>query len=469
MGERLRLTVEWVATAVDGDIRQGDPKREIGPVVIDTRALQRGDFFVALRGSRFDAHSFVEEAFSRGADGVIVERGRSAGSGDDGRAAVVEVGDTTKALQDLARAVRAASGTRVVAITGSAGKTTTKETIAEFLSAHFRVVKNKGNLNNHIGLPLSLLQLREGPDVAVMELGMNHPGKISTLVAIAEPELRVWTNVGNAHIGFFGSADAIADAKAEILERAAPDHVLVCNGDDERVMARAVTFAGRIVTFGSAPGAAVRATDIEALGINGMEARVSTLAGERILKTPLLGRGNLDNVLAAVAVAVEMGVPLDSVIETAGGLKSAERRGAVRRLSGSVVLIDDSYNSSPAALRSALDVVASESHVTRKVAVLGEMLELGEHSIALHEACGRHAAAAGVQLLVTVGGEGARRMADAALSAGMSPSTVTYFERSELAAPEITAAVRSGDLILVKGSRGTRTDIVADRIAAEFS
>ena len=469
MGERLRLTVEWVATAVGGDVLRGDPQHEIGPVVIDTRVLQRGDFFVALRGSRFDAHSFVEEALSRGADGVIVERGYSAGRGDDGRVAVVEVGDTTKALQDLARAVRAASGTRVVAITGSAGKTTTKETIAEFLSARFRVVKNKGNLNNHIGLPLSLLQLREGPDVAVMELGMNHPGEISTLVAIAEPELRVWTNVGHAHIGFFASADAIADAKAEILERAAPDHVLVCNGDDERIMARATTFAGRIVTFGTAPGATVRATDIEALGINGMEARVSTPDGERILKTPLLGRGNLDNVLAAVAVAVEMGVPLDSVIDAAGGLKSAERRGTVRRLSGSVVLIDDSYNSSPAALRSALDVVASESHVTRKVAVLGEMLELGEHSIALHEACGRHAAAAGVQLLVTVGGEGARQMADAALSAGMSPSTVTYFERSELAAPEITAAVRSGDLILVKGSRGTRTDIVADRIAAEFS
>jgi UDP-N-acetylmuramoyl-tripeptide--D-alanyl-D-alanine ligase len=468
LGERVRLTVEWVANAVDGRIRGGDPQHEIGPVVIDTRVLQRGDFFVALRGSRFDAHSFVDDAINRGADGVMVEGGRN-GVRDGGPGALIEVGDTTKALQDLARAVRRASGARVVAITGSAGKTTTKETIAEFLSARFRVVKNKGNLNNHIGLPLSLLQLREGPDVAVMELGMNHPGEISTLVAVAEPELRVWTNVGNAHIGFFRSADEIADAKAEILERATPDHVLVCNGDDARVMARSVSFAGRIVTFGTSPGATVRASDVEALGINGMEARVSTPAGERILKIPLLGRGNLDNVLASVAVAIEMDVPLDSVIAAADGLKAAERRGAVRRLRGGVVLIDDSYNSSPAALASALDVVARESHVTRKVAVLGEMLELGEHSVALHEASGRHAAAAGLQLLVTVGGEGARHMADAALSEGMSPAAVTYFERSELAAPEVAAALRPGDLVLVKGSRGTRTDIVADRVAAEFS
>ena len=168
-----------------------------------------------------------------------------------------------------------------MAITGSAGKTTTKEAVAELLSGRFRVARNKGNLNNHIGLPLSLLQLRDRPDVAVMELGMNHAGEISTLVAIAEPETRVWTNVGDAHIGFFPSADAIADAKAEILERADPDHLLVCNADDPRIIARVGSFAGRTVTFGTSSAAMVRAVDVEALGIDGMRARIVTPAGER--------------------------------------------------------------------------------------------------------------------------------------------------------------------------------------------
>ncbi|OFW48556.1 MAG: hypothetical protein A3G77_13535 [Acidobacteria bacterium RIFCSPLOWO2_12_FULL_68_19] len=462
----MHLTLRWVADAVGGRIRAGDPDMEIHAIGIDTRALEPGGFFVALRGARHDGHEFVAEAVRRGAAGAIVERRFVAGA--EG-AAMVEVDDTTRALQDLGHAVRVWSGARVVAITGSAGKTTTKEAIAEFLSVRFRVVKNRGNLNNHIGLPLSLLQLRERPDVAVMELGMNHPGEISTLVAIAEPELRVWTNVGDAHIGYFGSPDAIADAKAEILERAGAGHVLVCNADDSRVMARARRFAGRVVTFGAAAEADVRARDIEDLGIDGMRARVRTDAGERTLATPLLGRGNLDNVLAATAVAREFGVPLDAIVSAAARLAPADRRGAVRRLGGGVVLIDDSYNSSPAALGRALDVVAGERHMARKVAVLGEMLELGDQAIALHRRSGRTAAAAGLRLLVTIGGEPARALAASAVEAGLPASAVRHFDTSEAAAHEATAEIRAGDLVLVKGSRGTRTDIVADAIAAEFS
>jgi UDP-N-acetylmuramoyl-tripeptide--D-alanyl-D-alanine ligase len=469
LGEELRLTLGWVAEAVGGLIRSGNREGEIGNIATDTRTLQPGDFFIALRGDRFDAHEFVGEAFDKGAIGAIVERGGAAGDGARRNIGVVEVGDTTRALQDLAHAVRKASGTKVIAITGSAGKTTTKEAIAEFLSGRFRLVKNKGNLNNHIGLPLSLLQLRERPDVAVMELGMNHAGEISRLVAIAAPETRVWTNVGDAHIGFFPSPDAIADAKAEILERAERTHVLVCNADDGRVMSRAQAFAGRTVTFGTAAGAHVRAAAVENLGLDGMRARVITSEGERVIHTPLLGRGNLANVLAATAVALTFHVPLDEVAAAAERLKPADRRGAIRRLRGGIVLIDDSYNSSPSALATALDVVGREARVSRKVAVLGEMLELGEHSLALHRASGQAAAAAGLRLLFAIGGAPARALAEAAIRAGMPASAVRYAEKSELAARDISAAVRAGDLVLVKGSRGTRTDIVADRIAAEFA
>jgi UDP-N-acetylmuramoyl-tripeptide--D-alanyl-D-alanine ligase len=481
----LLMTVGWLAAAVAGRIVSGDPDQVVGNIVTDSRSLQAGDFFIALRGARFDGHEFVAEAFKRGAMGAIVDAGSKADPKvrlyDQRRAdksnvedlqvrqpVIVEVGDTTVALQDLAHAVREATETNVIAITGSAGKTTTKDTIADFLAESYRVVKNKGNLNNHIGLPLSLMQLRDRPDVAVMELGMNHAGEISTLVAIADPDVRVWTNVGDAHLGFFQSADAIADAKAEILERAEPHDLLVCNADDPRVLARAPRFAGRIVSFGEAQGASVRATDIEDRGLDGMRARVVTPAGERVIETPLVGRGNLANVLAATAVALEFSIPLDAIARRVAALRPSDRRGAVHRLRRGVTLLDDSYNSSPSALKRALDVIAKEPRAERKIAVLGEMLELGGFSSDLHRDAGRAAAAAGLTTLFVVGGEPARELGEAAVAAGMAPASVTYFEQSAAAAPTIAAALRSGDVVLVKGSRGTRTDIIADRIAEVF-
>jgi len=204
----LTMTLAWVAGAVAGTVPEHGHDEVTGEVVTDSRSLGPGDLFVALRGPRFDGHAFVADVLERGAAGAIVERGWSGP-----REKVIEVDDTLRALQDLAHAVRISVATRVIAITGSAGKTTTKETIAALLATRFRVVKNKGNLNNHIGLPLSLMQLRTAPDVAVMELGMNHAGEIQRLVEIAAPEVRVWTNVGDAHLGFFASPDAIADAK----------------------------------------------------------------------------------------------------------------------------------------------------------------------------------------------------------------------------------------------------------------
>jgi UDP-N-acetylmuramoyl-tripeptide--D-alanyl-D-alanine ligase len=300
-----------------------------------------------------------------------------------------------------------------------------------------------------------------------MELGMNHAGEIRTLVRIAEPDIRVWTNVGDAHLGFFASVDAIADAKAEILEEARPGDVLVCAADDARVMARAGAFHGRRVTFGESAGADVRAQDVRDLGWDGMRARVDTPDGAMDLSTPLLGRGNLANVLAATAVALECGVPLDVIRDTAATLRPADRRGVVHHLRDGVTLIDDSYNSSPAALRRALEVMAGETRAAGRVAVLGEMLELGDHAIGLHQSCGRAAANSGLRLLVAVGGAPAKALAGAAVEAGMPRESVMYVASSADAAGAVAQTLRPGDLVLVKGSRGTRCDVVTDRIVQE--
>ena len=386
---------------------------------------------------------------------------------DDHDAFVIEVADTTVALQDLAKFVRRESGAKVVAITGSAGKTTTKDTIAELIGTRYRVVKNAGNLNNHLGLPLSLLELRHGADVAVMELGMNHAGEIRTLVGVATPEVRVWTNVGEAHIGYFGSADAIADAKAEIIEDATAATLLIANADDPRVMARVASFPGRTVTFGTSEGAQVRAVDVEDLGLDGSRASLVTPAGRRDLKVPLLGRGHLMNVLCATAVALELNIELDTIVEHAAHLKPSSRRGAILRLPKGVTVIDDSYNSSPSALLRSLEVIA-RSWGTRRLAVLGEMLELGELSASLHRECGHAAAHSRLAKLITIGGEPARLMGEAAIESGMARAAVTHFGTSAEAAPAIAAQVTSGDVVLVKGSRGTRTDLVVERLTAVF-
>ena len=459
-----------VANATRGRISHGDAATAIGRVSIDSRTLEPGDFFVAIAGETFDGHRFVNDALRGGAIGAMVHKApASPEAGLAMPALLIEVEDTTRALQDLARDVRRRSGTTVVAITGSAGKTTTKEVIAEFLSTRFPVFRNKGNLNNHIGLPLSLLQLRSRPQIAVVELGMNHAGEIRTLVGVAEPEVRVWTNVGDAHLGFFASADAIADAKAEILEQAAPSHLLVANANDPRIMARAGAFAGRVVTFGIDVDADVRATSVRHRGIEGMEALVSAGGREALLRTPLLGLGNLANVLAAFAVGLHFDVPLDDMIGRAATLAPAYHRGEVVRLPGGVTLIDDSYNSSPAALGRALETMATATGSARKVAVLGEMLELGGFSETLHTEAGRRAAAAGLDLLIGVGGSAAVAMTAAALQAGMPERCVWHVATKEEAADLALRHVRAGDLVLVKGSRGIGTDLVVERLKKEFA
>ena len=464
MRKPVVLRADVVTAASGGLMVVGRPDITVTGVSIDSRRITPGDLFIAIRGHRFDGHRFTGEALQNGAVGLVVSdlTAVPATAEKTGSLFVIEVDDTVRALQLLGQYVRRESGARVVAITGSVGKTTTKELIAAVLAPRFDVFRTRGNLNNHIGLPLSLLELRRCPDIAVVELGMNHAGEIRTLVGLAEPDIRVWTNVAEVHAEFFASVDAIADAKAEILDMADADTELVANAGDARVVKRIAGFPGRVTTFGVDTQADVSATHVEHLGLDGMAATVHTPTGSRPIRTPLLGEGNVANVLAAVAVALRCQVPLDDVLSRVATFAAQSRRGEVLRL-GHITVVDDSYNSNPIALERALVSVGHDSAL-RRVAVVGEMLELGSRSEALHRQCGQVVAAAGFDVLIAVGGAPVRALADSAIAAGLAPALVSTFASSEAAADRVLAIVRDGDVVLVKGSRGVRTDRVVERL-----
>ena len=469
---RLRLTAGQVAEAVEGELMVGSTETLIEAVSIDTRSMGRGDLYVAIRGERFDGHEFVADAIHRGACGAIMSQSTLVRTPPDGsrEPVAILVVDTIRALQLLGRYIRRAAKSQVVAITGSTGKTSTKEIAADFLMTRYRVVRNRGNLNNHIGLPLSLTELRHQPEVAVVELGMSRTGEISALVAMAEPEVRVWTNVAEAHSAFFDSIDQIADAKAEILEGATPHSVLVANANDARVMSRAARFVGRVVTFGTDVTADVTAERVQDLGLDGARASLRTPLGAAEVHVPLLGRGQLANVLAATAVAVQFQIPLATIVARAAALRPQPHRGETFRLRRGITLVDDSYNSSPTALRYILDVIRTASQNRgRRVAVLGEMLELGHRSHTLHESCGRFVAACGFSALVAVGGVSARALAEGAVSGGMPATSVRHRSTSDEAADVVMAMLEPDDLVLVKGSRGMRTDVIVARMKAELT
>lgn len=462
------LTAGLVAEATGGQLAAGRVDQVFDTVVTDSRAMVphvrgahgAGPLFVALSGPRFDGHHFVSQAIAMGAAGVLVSQPPI----DAASSSVIVVDDVLAALQRLGHSVRVRSGARVVAITGSAGKTTTKEATAALLAPSYRVFRNVGNLNNHIGLPLSLIELRTGPEIAVLELGMNHAGEIRALTALAAPEVRVWTNVGNAHIGHFGTADAIAEAKAEILEGATSDTLVIANADDTLVMRHVRGTAAKVITFGTASSADVRTTDVRDRGFDGTAASVTSPWGRFELALTLPGLGNLSNVLAAATVALAHEVPVDVVVREAAALTPVNQRGASVQLRDDARLIDDSYNASPAAVRVTLQTLGATPAIGRRIAVLGEMRELGDDAVTWHEDCGRAAAEAGVDVLVAVGGPAADGLVSGARAAGMAADRIHRFDTSIDAAETVDRLVGAGDLVVVKGSRGTRMDVVADRL-----
>jgi UDP-N-acetylmuramoyl-tripeptide--D-alanyl-D-alanine ligase len=416
---------------------------------IDTRTLAAGDAFFALRGPNHDGNTYVEQSFARGAAAAIVERAEGSAAG-----AVLVVPDALLALQRAAAWARGQWRGDVVGVTGSAGKTSTKDVIAQLLESHMVVSKTSGNFNNHVGLPLSLLRIDEAARVAVLEIGMNHAGEIRALAEIARPRVAVVTNVGYAHIENFDSIEGIAAAKRELVEALSLDGVAVLNADDPRVARFAQAHRGRSILYGESQAAEVRAEDVEHLA-EGSRFRV----GEARFETPLSGRHGISNILAGIAVAGLYGIEPAELRETVAALAPGKMRG--ERLSrDGILLLNDCYNSNPEAAKSMLDVLR-ETPARRRIAVLGEMRELGRWSESLHRDVGRYAAESGISVLVGIRGA-AQQMVDAAKEAGLSANAAYFFEDPGPAGEQVRLMAREGDVILWKGSRGTRVELALE-------
>jgi UDP-N-acetylmuramoyl-tripeptide--D-alanyl-D-alanine ligase len=455
--------LDAVVCATGAEVWRRGAAAAFSSVATDTRVLAGGELFVALRGPRYDAHRFAAEAAAAGARGLLVERAVEV----DGRSdlTILVVRDTLRALQDLAAARRQALAPCVLAVTGSNGKTTTKEMLAAILAAAggaASVLKTTLNLNNLIGVPLTLLRLTGRERHAVVEMGMNAPGEIWRLAEIADPDVGVITNVGPAHLAGVGSLEGVARAKGELFARMRRDAVAVANADDPRVAALAGAFPGRVVRFGAGAEIAAEAVRTGAGGAPAFRLHVGTATAEVALRVP--GRHNVTNALAAAAAAHAVGVGIDAI---AAGLASAEAVGNRMRvvaLPSGITILNDSYNANPASVAAALQSLA-ESAVGRRIAVLGDMLELGAASAEHHRAVGRLATALGIDALHLFG-EYAEETAAGAGGSGMPAAAIHVASSHAAIADAIVRAAGAGDWVLVKGSRGQRMEEVVRLLGA---
>ena len=446
-------------------------RRPIRGAAVDSRLIGRGQLFVALPGERTDGHRFLAEAAEAGAAALLVSRPVPPAVLDAlGEITVVAVPDGLVALAALAAGWRARFDPLVVGVTGSIAKTSTKEAIAAVLGSTFRTLRNEGNQNNEIGLPLTLLRL--GPDhrAAVLEMGMYAGGEIADLARIARPKIGVVTAVQGVHLSRMGSLAAIERAKGELVEALPSDGVAVLNQDDRRVRRMADRTAARVLTYGLSSDADVTADDVVSAGFEGMRflLRLLPSRGGRPVRLPAripaLGKLSVHNALAAAAVGHAAGVDPAVIVHALAGGWSAEHRGQVERI-GRITLIDDAYNASPASVTAALDMLAGLPG--RRIAVLGEMLELGKGAVAGHREVGT-AAAATVDLLVVVGA-GATGIAAGARAAGLDASRILEARDRDAALDLLRARLRDGDVILVKASRGIELDVLVEGLRSELA
>jgi UDP-N-acetylmuramoyl-tripeptide--D-alanyl-D-alanine ligase len=448
------LSLPTIAQYANGSITWGDPTTVITRISTDSRTLQPGDLFVPIRGENFDGHKFVEQAAQRGASGALVEQSWTGNVPSS--FAIVRVADTLIGYQQIAAGYRRALPLKVIAITGSNGKTSTKDFVAAALGRRFRVTKTEGNFNNHVGLPRTILEANSQHQVAVWELGMNHPGEIAPLAAIAQPDAAIITNIGIAHIEFMGSQEAIAQEKGELAVAVRAEGTVVLNADDRFTDSIARRTKAKIVLAGTKNGT-LRATEIRQ-SASGSEFTILEGAHRCRAQLPVAGLHMVQNAMLAVAAGRAFGLSLE---DCAAGLASApltKARLQLRDING-VQVLDDSYNANPDSMKAALRTLVELETEGRRVAVLGAMGELGSESERGHREVGEAAAAFRIDQLLTVGDLGAE-IAAAARAAGLENvlNVPTTGEAAEFLASNTTA----GDLVLVKGSRSARMERVLE-------
>jgi len=476
------FSVRDILHITGGSLQGGSQDAEISSVTSDSRQVAQGDLFVAIKGERVDGHSFVPVAFSKGATAALVSHvtpdmtaaqqqvAQARGAGDTGHQrhsgpAIIITADPVLAMGALARWYREKFEIRVVGITGSVGKTTTKDMVASVLNTRFRTLRNRGNLNTEVGVPLTLFQLRREHEVAVIEMAMRGPGQIKYLASLAQPVVGVLTNIGETHLETLGSVENVARTKAELLDVLPPGGLAVLNRDSPWVVRMGDKYRGDKVWYSVHQPADYVATDIESLADRGMEFTLVTPRGIARVREGLPGYHNVSNALAAAAVAIGFfGLTPDDVKTGLDTMESSGSRSEVLEIAG-FKLINDTYNSSPASSRAALAVLKDLASRGRTIAVLGDMLELGTYSRLGHVEVGENVAKQGIDVLITMG-ELARHLAGAAKAHGVK----AVFETSDHteAARVLLEIVRPGDTVLVKGSRGMQMEEVVWAVRSHF-
>jgi UDP-N-acetylmuramoyl-tripeptide--D-alanyl-D-alanine ligase len=445
----MRLTLAKIVDYI-GATGKLSPGEDAQAYSIDSRTVGPGQLFFAVKGERLDGHDFVEQALARGAVAAVVRKDQLGRFSQSIRLLPVE--DTLVALQALATAVRKLWGKPLIAVTGSAGKTTTKEAIAHVLGARFRVLKSEGNFNNHFGLPLMLLKLEPEHDLAVIEMGMSHAGEIRQLARIAQPDIGVVTNVAAVHLEFFDSLAGIARAKYELIESLPASGTAVLNADDQYVSQFGRDFKGKVLLYGTRAMADVRAKNVRSKGAEGTEFGVVVGDAHEPATLPLVGEHNVLNALAAVAVGLQSGLKLSQAVAALATLAPGDKRGQVLHI-GNITVINDCYNSNPKALEAMVDALASMP-AKRRVVVAGEMLELGSAGEEMHRSAGQHIAEKKIDVLV-----GVRGLAEAMVGASRQAGVRAEFLTSPEEAGEwLARETQDGDVVLLKASRGVKLE-----------
>jgi UDP-N-acetylmuramoyl-tripeptide--D-alanyl-D-alanine ligase len=454
MREEDQLSVAMVLEATKGVLLQGDAGTSFSGVSSDSRAIKAGELFFALRGEHFDGHQFLTKAIQQGCKGAVVDREIDPPA--DQSISVMRVADTLQALGDLAHLWRKRHPIPLVAVVGSNGKTTTKEMAGAILEKKYKVMKNAGNLNNLIGLPLSLLQINSTDGVAILEMGMNRFGEILRLTQIAAPNLGILTNIGPAHLEGLGSIKGIMQAKGELLQGMGASGRLIFNADDPRVVQLSKGFPGERQSFGVINRAEWMATDIRTQENGGVSFQLQAPVGTISVALQLLGRHQVYNALAAAAAAFHLGAAMDDIKEGLASITSPAMRMELTVLGKGIKVINDAYNANPRSMEAAL-LTLQETTGGRKIAVLGDMWELGTYAAEAHRELGRAVKDYGVDFLFLLG-QFAPQVAEGARQGGMDPHNISIGKDHHAVGLMLAQTVKTGDWVLIKGSRIMRME-----------